>query len=138
MDLFKQVHDTHGYQVGDEVPKAFAGRIRLKMRGMDSIGCSHPDSTFRRDGGEEFLLLLPYAQSGGSVACLERLRAAVRAPDSDTSTGPLAVTFSAGIAHSQPGESLETLIQRADEALYQAKSQGRDRIVVAHARPPAG
>ncbi len=135
LDLFKQVNDTHGHLVGDEVLRAFAERIRSHMRGMDSIGRNSAGSTFGRFGGEEFLLLLPYAESTGAMACLERLMTATRSRPFATSAGELDVSFSAGIAHHQPGETVAVLIQRADEALYRAKSDGRDRVVVADARP---
>lgn len=135
LDMFKQVNDTHGHLVGDEVLKEFAQRIRLHMRCMDSIGRNTAANTFGRYGGEEFLLLLPYAESSGAVACLERLLTATRSRPFTTSAGELEVSFSAGIAHHHAGESVDALIHRADEALYRAKSAGRDRIVIAAASP---
>ncbi|HTD29586.1 MAG TPA: GGDEF domain-containing protein, partial [Xanthomonadaceae bacterium] len=95
---------------------------------MDVIGRGEIDSTFGRYGGEEFLLLLPYAEGPGARACVERLRSAMHAEPFPTTAGPLAVTFSAGVAHYRNGESIAEVINRADEALYRAKSSGRDCV----------
>lgn len=131
LDFFKQVNDTHGHGVGDEVLCGFADRIKSQLRGMDVIGRCEQDSTFGRYGGEEFLLLLPYAETCGAQVCVERLRLATRTTPFASSAGDLPMTFSAGIAHYTPGESIADLIDRADAALYQAKTDGRDRVVVA-------
>ena len=128
LDLFKLINDTHGHGVGDEVLRGFSGRIRSLMRRMDVIGRGDVQSTFGRYGGEEFLMLLPYAAGPGACACVERLRAAMRADPFRTSVGPLAITFSAGVAQYRNGESIPDVIKRADEALYRAKSAGRDRV----------
>ena len=128
LDLFKRINDTHGHGVGDEVLRAFSERTRQHMRRMDVIGRGELDSTFGRYGGEEFLLLLPYADGSGARACLERLRTAMHEDPFQTSVGALALTFSAGIAHYQKGESIADVIQRADEALYRAKMSGRDCV----------
>ncbi|HEY2347333.1 MAG TPA: GGDEF domain-containing protein [Xanthomonadaceae bacterium] len=127
IDLFKRINDTHGHGVGDEALREFADRIRSQLRRMDVVGRSQVDSTFGRYGGEEFLLVLPYAPGSGARACVERLRAAMHAQPFPTSAGPLAVTFSAGIAQYRADESITQVIQRADEALYRAKANGRDR-----------
>jgi len=131
LDHFKRINDTHGHGVGDEALCGFAERIRSQLRCMDLIGRGNTDSTFGRYGGEEFLLLLPYAAGSGARACLDRLRAAMEAQGVATSVGPLAITFSAGVAHYRAGETIAALLNRADEALYLAKSAGRDRIEVA-------
>lgn len=128
LDLFKRINDDHGHGVGDEVLRGFSERIRSHLRRMDIIGRGNIDSTFGRYGGEEFLLLLPYAAGPGARNCVERLRAAVHANLFATSAGPLAITFSAGIAQFRKGESIAELINRADEALYRAKAAGRDRV----------
>lgn len=128
IDHFKQINDSHGHSIGDEVLKGFSERIRTMLRRMDVIGRDDSERVFGRYGGEEFLLLLPYAEGESALACLRRLHAAVQAAAFQTSAGPLAVTFSAGVAQHQPGESVGDLIQRADEALYRAKTAGRDRI----------
>lgn len=134
LDHFKRINDTHGHGVGDEALCGFAERIRSQLRRMDLIGhgsTDSTDSTFGRYGGEEFLLLLPYAAGSGARSCLERLRAAMAAQGVATSVGSLPITFSAGVAHYRAGETIATLLNRADETLYLAKSAGRDRIEVA-------
>lgn len=133
LDLFKHINDSWGHGVGDEVLCGFAERIRAGMRGMDVIvrGEDTEDTTFGRYGGEEFLLLLPYAEALGAQACVERLRCTTREHAFTTSAGDLSLTFSAGIAHYRTGETIATLIQRADDALYRAKAGGRDRIETA-------
>jgi diguanylate cyclase (GGDEF)-like protein len=98
IDHFKIVNDRHGHNVGDEVLRAFAERIRSQLRKMDIIGRGDADNTFGRYGGEEFLLLLPYAIGSSPVNCLTRLRNAVAATPFATSAGDLPVTFSAGVA----------------------------------------
>ncbi len=128
LDLFKRINDTHGHGVGDEALRGFSERIRTHMRRMDVIGRGQVDSMFGRYGGEEFLLLLPYAAGPGACACVERLRAAMHATPFPTSAGPLAITFSAGVAQYRKGESIANVINRADEALYRAKTSGRDRV----------
>jgi diguanylate cyclase (GGDEF)-like protein len=128
IDHFKSINDSHGHGVGDEVLRAFAERIRSQLRKMDIIGRDDADNTFGRYGGEEFLLLLPYAVGSSPAACLNRLRSGVAAAPFVTSAGELSVTFSAGFAQHRPDESNALLISRADEALYRAKSAGRDRI----------
>lgn len=136
IDKFKHINDTHGHGVGDEALRGFADRIRAQLRCMDVIGRDDSDgapgdSTFGRYGGEEFLLLLPYAEAAGALACIQRLRDAVDGQPFQTSAGALSITFSAGVAHHLDGESITGLLSRADEALYLAKSGGRNRIQVA-------
>lgn len=131
LDHFKRINDAHGHGIGDEVLCGFAERIRSQLRCMDLIGRGTSDSTFGRYGGEEFLLLLPYAEGSGARACLERLRAAMASDGFATGIGPLPITFSAGVAHYRMGETIAELVNRADAALYRAKSGGRDRVEIA-------
>ena len=128
IDHFKLINDSYGHGVGDEVLKGFSERIRTLLRRMDIVGHNDSERVFGRYGGEEFLLLLPYAEGENALTCLRRLHAAVQAAAFQTSAGPVRVTFSAGLAQHHAGESVGELIQRADEALYRAKSAGRDRI----------
>ncbi|MGH8076800.1 MAG: diguanylate cyclase [Lysobacter sp.] len=131
IDHFKRINDSHGHGVGDEALRGFAERIRAHMRRMDVIGRAEVDETFGRYGGEEFLLLLPYAEAASARSCVERLRAAMHADTFQTSAGALPITFSAGVSHYRIGETISEMINRADEALYRAKEAGRDRIEVA-------
>ncbi|MEO8741778.1 MAG: GGDEF domain-containing protein [Lysobacteraceae bacterium] len=128
LDHFKRINDTHGHGVGDEALRMFSECIRSHFRRMDVIGRGDIGSTFGRYGGEEFLFLLPYAAGPGARTCVERLRAAMHAKPFLTTAGPLTITFSAGIAQYQEGEPATELIKRADDALYRAKSGGRDRV----------
>ncbi|MDQ3039658.1 MAG: GGDEF domain-containing protein [Pseudomonadota bacterium] len=128
IDHFKRINDTHGHGVGDEALRGFSERIRSHMRGMDVIGRGEIDSTYGRYGGEEFLLLLPYASESSARTCIDRLRTAMGMHAFETSAGPLIITFSAGIAHFRRGESIAELLNRADAALYRAKTAGRDRV----------
>ncbi|HTA64964.1 MAG TPA: GGDEF domain-containing protein [Xanthomonadaceae bacterium] len=128
LDRFKYINDTHGHNVGDEVLCEFSERIRSQLRRMDVIGRAEVESTFGRYGGEEFLMLLPYAAGPGACSCVERLLAAIHQNPFATSAGPLTITFSAGVAQYRKDETIVALINRADEALYRAKTAGRDRV----------
>lgn len=115
IDYFKRINDQYGHQAGDEVLKALSRFMVAK---------SHPfGAQVGRLGGEEFLIVLPADQ-----ATAERLDLRLRKALSQTSL-PCPVTFSSGVAQWQPGESLDHLINRADSALYQAKSAGRNQTL---------
>jgi len=118
-DHFKQLNDDHGHAAGDAALVALAATLRAQTRPTDLIG---------RIGGEEFALLLPGLDLQQACQRAEQLRLAVHAiqrPDG-------ALTVSIGIAEcSHPGETVETLLARADQAMRQAKNNGRDRIVSA-------
>ena len=130
IDHFKHINDTHGHAVGDEVLVQFASILRLQARFIDHVGQA-PERTLGRFGGEEFMIILPGTSLAGARVCLERMRTAVAQAPFETSAGPVAVTFSAGLAEQQPDEAAEALLQRADEALYRAKEGGRDRLEAA-------
>jgi len=133
LDHFKRINDDHGHGVGDEALRAFADRVRGQLRRMDIVGRGDGDCTFGRYGGEEFLLVLPYAGLDAAIACVARLHGIVHAQPFPTSAGTLRLTFSAGIANHRAGETVSGMLRRADEALYRAKSAGRDRIELAPA-----
>jgi diguanylate cyclase (GGDEF)-like protein len=126
IDHFKRVNDTYGHPVGDQVIKAVATRLASVTRGSDLLA---------RYGGEEFALVLTQpADDATHVA--ERIRAAVAGDPIDTDAGPITVTISVGVAHrAHDDTNAGTLLGRADIALYQAKEQGRNRVIV-HGREP--
>lgn len=124
LDDFKHVNDTHGHAVGDEVLKAFAVTAQRCIRATDVLA---------RWGGEEFLLMLVGTTHEQGARLLERLREAVAAMTLTPGEGePLRITVSIGAAMLRADEPCEALIKRSDEALYRAKHQGRNGVVLAH------
>lgn len=124
LDDFKNVNDAHGHLGGDAVLREVAQRMQAAIRPYDRIG---------RYGGEEFLVVLPGCAGTEVAAVSERLRAKVAADAMDTSEGLIPVTLSLG-ATSTESPSLSTvkeLVHAADTALYRAKAEGRDRVVLA-------
>lgn len=122
IDHFKAVNDRHGHLVGDSVLLAIAGRLIANLRPYDSI---------YRFGGEEFLIALPETAPDQAARIAERLREAVSARDVAVDADiTLSVTASFGLCMIDPEASVETTIQRADQALYRAKRDGRDRVAV--------
>jgi len=123
VDHFKRVNDTHGHDAGDDVLRELAARTIKSVRSVDLAV---------RWGGEEFLVVMPETDLANAAAVAERLRAAV-AKDSFTvrSSGEkLAVTISVGVAAAiAVGDDRHRLLKRADDALYNAKSAGRNRVV---------
>lgn len=123
LDHFKRVNDRHGHVVGDTVLREVAACTRARLRGSDVLG---------RLGGEEFGLVLPATGVAGARHLAEQVRQAVEALQMQGDGGkPLRVTLSAGVAEATRDDTPETLIHLADKALYQAKQQGRNRVVVA-------
>ncbi len=119
IDWFKRINDTHGHPAGDAVLQRFAEVARAQLRAGDALA---------RWGGEEFLLLMPAttAQAAGTV--VERLRRAMATIDFDDLAPGLRVSFSAGVSECRDAETYAAAIERSDQALYRAKSGGRDRI----------
>jgi diguanylate cyclase (GGDEF)-like protein len=122
LDGFKSINDRFGHAVGDTVLQEFAATAAASLRATDRIG---------RHGGEEFLVLLTAAPVEQATAALERVRQAVERHDWAGIQAGLAVTVSGGLASFRPGESATELVNRADEALYEAKRRGRNRLVLA-------
>lgn len=122
LDHFKAINDTHGHAVGDSVLKAFAAICTGVLRGSDAVG---------RWGGEEFILVFPHESTAGVSLALERLRRKVAASPVEVPGGaPVAFTVSIGVTEHRAGEEVEQTLERADHAMYTAKRQGRDRVVV--------
>jgi len=127
VDYFKAVNDTYGHAAGDRVLRELANRIRKHIRAVD-LGF--------RVGGEEFVIVLPDTEADVALRVAERLRKAVsaRAFPLNNGKGALPVTISVGIAaFASPDDTLATLLKRADEALYKAKREGRNRVIEAAA-----
>jgi len=122
VDHFKQYNDRWGHLEGDAVLKAVAAAIRDATRGIDTVA---------RYGGEEFMILLPRCDAEGGEEASTRILSHLAVEEFNG--GP--VTMSIGIASfPEHGDSPDSLIQAADDALYQAKEQGRNRYVVAGSR----
>lgn len=122
VDHFKAVNDGFGHLVGDEALRRVARAVRGELRRQDHV-C--------RYGGEEFVVLFPETTLEGATQVVERMRAAVGAIRLVPDGGELRLTASVGVVAHRWGESLESMLRRADEALYTAKQGGRDRVVVA-------
>lgn len=120
LDHFKQINDTHGHGVGDEVLRTFALALKTSMRGSDIAA---------RWGGEEFMVLFDDANIETARLSLERARIDVARLPISASVPALRITFSCGLTESLPGETLEHTVDRADQALYAAKAAGRNRVV---------
>jgi diguanylate cyclase len=123
IDNFKKINDGYGHQVGDIVLVHLVAIIKETIRTNDLIG---------RYGGEEFLLLLPDARIDEASAVTTRLQRDLARKPITWGNQQLHVTFSAGLASRLPGEPEAALIKRADQALYEAKRVGKDRIIVAN------
>ncbi len=118
LDWFKRINDTYGHPTGDEVLKTFAITVFANIRGVDRFG---------RYGGEEFLLVLPDTPQDIAVRLIERLRSIVAGLDWSAFSPGMRVTVSAGVATLKASETADTILARADGALYKAKAQGRNR-----------
>ncbi len=122
VDHFKRVNDTHGHAAGDKVLQTLASVCRTQMRHTDIVG---------RLGGEEFLIVLPNTDECAAVRAGEHLRSTLAATAIKVEDRQLKVTVSLGIAshHDHAATvSLENLIKEADDALYAAKTAGRNRV----------
>jgi two-component system, cell cycle response regulator len=123
VDHFKAINDLHGHAVGDAALQQVAKRIQSSLRNSDSVG---------RYGGEEFLIILPHTDLNGARDIGERVRAAVSASPINHGSINIAVTMSIGVASVTAASiSVEDLLHAADQALYRAKANGRNRVEVA-------
>ncbi len=122
IDYFKSVNDTHGHDAGDEVLKEFAARMRQNTRGID-LAC--------RLGGEEFVVMMPDTDLAKAYMVGERLRQCIASMPFDLPNGAkISVTASVGVASLEGvDDTQDGLVKRADQALYCAKRDGRNRVV---------
>jgi diguanylate cyclase (GGDEF)-like protein len=123
LDRFKLINDSYGHLVGDTVLREVAGRMLASVRNYDYVG---------RYGGEEFLIVLADCAPSALAATAERMRACVSGNPIDTEAGPIPVTVSIGWATGDASVAAllkaEDLLRAADTALYQAKTNGRNRV----------
>lgn len=120
VDRFKGINDNHGHLAGDKVLQILAQQMIRNVREMDTI-C--------RYGGEEFLILLQQTRLEGASVVLEKVRGlAERTPIEIEPGKSLNVTVSIGAAHWEPGLSFQEVVSRADQAVYEAKDRGRNRV----------
>lgn len=122
VDDFKQLNDTYGHQAGDEALIHLARVIRETMR---------PNDTLVRYGGEEFLILLPDTRPDDAVSALRRLQRELTRKFFLTNNQKLLITFSAGVTAVGEDEDRGAVLKRADAAMYQAKREGKNRVVAA-------
>lgn len=123
IDRFKPINDTHGHAAGDEVLRDFARRLRKNVRGID-LAC--------RFGGEEFVVVMPDTEPHIAAKVAERIRHEIESQPFAIGGGTqtVQVTVSIGVASMIAGkDSVDTLVKRADAALYEAKNGGRNRVV---------
>jgi len=121
LDHFKRINDTHGHHVGDEALKAFTAICQRTLRRNDVLG---------RMGGEEFAILLPETDTAGARRLAERIRHLVMQAAVPADGDIVRFTVSIGVASCRGGEhTVDSLLSCADEALYQAKHAGRNRVV---------
>src|SRR3981189_89541 len=122
IDYFKSINDTHGHDAGDDVLREFALRIRKSIRGID-LAC--------RYGGEEFVVVMPEPDLGVATMVAERLRRRIASEPFLIQKGArsVEVTISIGIAALGSGDNAASVLKRADQALYRAKRDGRNRVV---------
>jgi diguanylate cyclase (GGDEF)-like protein len=130
IDHFKQVNDTYGHQTGDEVLRGFARVLNESLRPYDSVG---------RIGGEEFLVIAPTKAGTDSASLFCRLCTRVAESKMTTRSGQLAVTVSIGVACGYAGSKVDGILEAADAAMYRAKHEGRNRVVLdVQCNPEAG
>ncbi|TDV59843.1 diguanylate cyclase [Pseudomonas sp. LP_7_YM] len=119
LDHFKRINDGYGHLAGDKVLKIVATQLKKHLRASDFIA---------RFGGEEFVVLLPHTQSDDGIALLERVRQTIEQCPFHFKGERVTITVSMGMTTFKPGEHSDLVLKRADQALYRAKHEGRNRI----------
>ncbi|NOX75129.1 MAG: diguanylate cyclase [Gammaproteobacteria bacterium] len=128
LDFFKRINDLHGHSAGDEILRRYALEVLSIFRHHDLVA---------RYGGEEFAVLLPNTDQQGVVRALKKVQQRVTEVSAAYNNEPAPLpSFSAGVAQFRPGETSNSLIERADNALYAAKRGGRERIEVSDPDSP--
>jgi diguanylate cyclase (GGDEF)-like protein len=122
IDLFKKVNDDHGHAVGDRVLQMVARTLRHAVRGGDMVG---------RWGGEEFIALVNCDDDRELHETAERLRVLVEQSYTHVGESLITVTLSIGATMARPEDTVESLVARADDRLYQSKQTGRNRVTIA-------
>lgn len=123
IDHFKRINDDYGHAAGDKALKTIASLLASKVRETDYLA---------RYGGEEFVLIMPGASLESAKLVAEKLRETVENSGFHFKGAPVQITISAGIAEFVKGDSPSTVFERADKALYEAKQNGRNQVVVAN------
>jgi diguanylate cyclase (GGDEF)-like protein len=137
LDRFKHINDRYGHQTGDEALCAAVEKMQDSVRGIDVLG---------RWGGEEFAVLLPHASAEAALLVAERVRASIarillpaRETRKEEAFEAVRVTASIGVAtYSGSVDNVQSMVERADACLYQAKAQGRNRVITHFQRPQEG
>lgn len=122
VDHFKGINDLHGHSIGDQCLRIVSWRLRNQLRRGDALG---------RYGGDEFLAVLPGLDAESALRIAERMRVSVSCRPLSMAGANIAASLSIGVAELGPGESMASLFERADTALYASKSAGRDRASAA-------
>jgi two-component system, cell cycle response regulator len=128
LDFFKNINDQHGHQAGDDVLRGFVALAKASIR--------QASDWVARYGGEEFVVVLPETDLAGAATTAEKIRSCCATAPFETNVGRLVVTASFGVAaldsgNGPIGAAAESLLRRADAALYRSKHEGRNRITIA-------
>ena len=124
VDNFKRVNDTYGHQAGDKVLKVITDFMSERIRSVDFIA---------RYGGEEFVVVLPETRDNDAATIAEELRKGIAELNFHHHGSRVEITASCGFTECRTGDTPASIFERADKALYQAKQQGRNRCIAAHA-----
>ena len=119
IDYFKKINDTYGHLAGDFILKKVAEIMKSLIRDTDICG---------RFGGEEFIIALPNTKIIGALRLAERIRKTIENTSFDYNGKKIKITLSIGVTSASKNDSIYSLIERADEALYEAKRKGRNRV----------
>jgi diguanylate cyclase (GGDEF)-like protein len=129
LDRFKHVNDSFGHEGGDKLLRAFADMLRTQCRQSDVVG---------RLGGEEFAIIVPETRLMAAPTLADRIRNACRQLSVSTAAGDITCSCSVGVSELTPDDdSVDSVLRRADAALYEAKRTGRDRVACSPELSPA-